>query len=487
MNFKRSTYPLNIARRIFAPALLLLVINTFSFGKSPLHIRSLRDSLKNIYISVVPSKSSVYAGEALTVSYLLHYSVPVVDPGNHFEFHFQNAYWEEYPDVEKNDSQSVDNKGVHVVLIKKLLIIPRSPGPLNIPPIFMKLKADAPADGDNFEQDKYIIKSVSGLAKIVAVLPLPADTDSLHFSGAVGSFTTAYSFTKEKKSGNVLKVKLTITGPGDLKFARLVPFRLPDGLDIYNEVSTETHTLTDANLNSKITYSFDIVANYRGDYNLDPVIFKYFDPQKSKYIKFATKVYKWEVAIGPIISKTAARLRHPAGEKKARFLYIPAVLDEADGGQYYFKSIYFELFIIAGCLIFTSGLIYAYTVKSRKANKLFYNYKKARQLAVNSINKLETASGITDKDTFSKNLIQIFKKYLADRNFVPDDDFSSGNIITSLQNHNVPESTAQNVLAFLNKHQHLRFSLNKRNELTDNQYCGMLIQIINDIDSYTHV
>lgn len=468
-----------LGKHIFLVCFFLIAFYP-SFGRSNIRHRPTftGDSSKNVFIRIVPSKSTVYAGEAFTIKYLLYSAVHVIDPQNHLEFNFKDSYWEEYPDQEQEDSTLINGKLFHSVLLKKLVVIAKNPGAFIIPAVSITLKMDAPPDANSFfGDDKLVTKKVLSDAKTINVLPLPPMTSPDFFSGAVGNFIVSGGYTATKQNPKVLKFQLTVSGTGDLKLARFKTPVLPYGIDAFDENNSEIHSLTDNGIDVKHSYSVTLIANYKGSYDIAPITFSSFNIATNRYEIFSVPHHKWNVAVGAPIPHDVLNAKNAISANPKEYLITKSGLSGSWKDRLFFGSGYFYILLGAGIFVFIAGGLYAYQLKSKKINRAFYFYKGAAKRARKSLKKLNSMSPTINEDTFSKNLIHILQNYLSDRNLIRHDDFSGTGLDLSLLDSNVPPLLKEQVFSFINKHYTIRFSVGRNSNVNRDDNCLALLQI----------
>lgn len=460
-----------------------LVGSSFSIRGIHDHTVKLKDSTKNVFIQVVTSKTKVYVGEAFTISYILYYSIPVIDPQNNIDYKFKDCYLEEYPVKEQDSIAVINGRSYHLVIIKKLLVIPQTEGILNVPAINMDLKINSPAAADDFfGGEKLVSKKISCKKKSIEVLPLPTKTESLVYSGAVGKFNLSSSFFLTDKPRNLFKIRLIISGKGNIKFTNLVAPQLPPGIEIADETNNEEHTLIGNGLNVKHTFSLDLVTIYKGHYTIPPITFLYFDPKILKYVKLTSPPYLWQVNTGALLPKSMIRTNAPLRNKVTDSLYNVINGDKIQTNGFFFNSSLYYIILIVTGLLFSSGIGYSYYIKKKKSDLAYYNYRTAFKHAFKNIKKLKSISFVTTDDIFCKSTMQIFRKYLSDVNYISLVDFSYDNIYNELQKQCISPDLLKNIFDFISKQNTIRFSVKKEEVMNRDEICSEMLQIIKDLD-----
>lgn len=116
------------------------------------------------------------------------------------------------------------------------------------------------------------------------VVPLPAGAPG-GFTGSVGSYTL--SATADKTSlaaGDAVTLTVTIKGDGEPK--TVTKPVLPDmgQFEVFDPEVATASSIQGSTLITTRTFKYVIVPHRRGDYEIGPVSFTYFDPEKKAYV-----------------------------------------------------------------------------------------------------------------------------------------------------------------------------------------------------------
>jgi hypothetical protein len=467
----------------FALAFMGCTNNLFAKNKIAGYTEKLKDSTTNGFIQVVLSKNKVYVGETVIIKYFLCSLIPIMDPQNETDFEFKNCYMEAYPDNIQTEDKLINNKIYHVTLIKKLLLIPQNNGPLNIPSISKSFKITIPADKDDFwEKEKIVVIKFSSVAKVIDVLPLPPQNDTIQFSGAVGKFTINSNFVVSKKMANTISFHLEMNGIGNMKFPNLIAPQLPKGVEIYNENNKETHELLEDGLSLKRIFSFDLVTNYRGTYTIPPIAVLFFDPSTLKYEKYITKPYKWDVEKGSPLPKWVAKVNSKPVNKLIDVLYTKLNFADTNTGKLFINTVLYYFILILSVLLILTGLAYKFIMRAKHLDPFAYNYRSARKQALKNIKKLRSRNFLKDQDSFSKDLIFILKNYLCHKNYLLFDDLYLPDTHILFQNNSMPDGVKKQVSEFVKEQYNFRFSFNDQIELNKEKSCLALSEIIKNLE-----
>lgn len=434
----------------------------------------------DVFIRAVPSSPSVYAGQVLSVRYWLYYCVPVIDADADIALKFKNCWVEEYPPVPQERTETLGGKVFRVRLLKHYLVVPELEGALQLPVLTQRYSRKAPpAPEDFFGEPRMVALRVRSHPVQVPVRALPAPPDLAGtFSNAVGSFRFRPSYRVSRKSDNLLTVRLQVTGPGDLRKIRLLPPLLPAGVDAFNSVGAEKHTLMAKGFAAEYTYSYDAVANYRGTYALPGLRVLSFDPDKGRYEVYAAPAFIWRVATGPP-PRPAARV----GNTARLGLYTKYALFQ-DQHLFLGSRTCYGLLLLAG-LFFAVGLVQAERRRARTANPGLYLARRARKMALKALDR----TALTDSqpvDVFCKRLHDILTDYLDAALGLGSKPGSLRDWPARHQDRAVPVALQQQTVRFLDALAKFRFAGGPPPAPDRRRYSDELRDLITQLDARVH-
>lgn len=127
-------------------------------------------------------------------------------------------------------------------------------------------------------------------SNVVEVLPLPANAPN-DFGGGVGKFKMQRSINvNELKQGEVVQMKVTISGAGNLQHIDVPEIKLPKGVVIYGDPEVEEkfhYGLRGAEGKVHFTYNLQLID--AGVLRLPELTWSYFDPELKKYVTIREK------------------------------------------------------------------------------------------------------------------------------------------------------------------------------------------------------
>ncbi|NQV30296.1 MAG: protein BatD [Candidatus Marinimicrobia bacterium] len=286
-------------QRYFTEALRFEIISKGAKGTP------VASSSESVFLRAIPSKTNVYLGEPLTVSYKLFTKVGVY---NYQVEKLPDAvgFWaEEIPQTTQPRlvSEVIDGVRYNTAILKTVLYYPTRSGELLIDPIQSELEIEVKSTqrgqsrfNDPFFNDPFFNGSrkatknfLSNPLKIkVKELPEPRPEN---FSGAVGSFQLKAGLdTNAVFANDAVGLSINLSGSGNFKALQLPEPKLPDGIDIFKPERTESISIKNMRHSGSKKSTYLLVPRNSGEVLIDPIEFTYFDLRANKYI---TKSSGW--------------------------------------------------------------------------------------------------------------------------------------------------------------------------------------------------
>ncbi len=286
---------------------------TFKHDNVNIKVLSQQRQAKEIFMMAIPSKTTVFAGEGIDVTYYLYYrhnlrSIDIV----------------KFPDLKKfikrfyqaeNKEETVTYQGV---IYKRrpqysARIYPTSPGNYSIDPIRLKV-GYLVTQGRNdpfrnfgvfgFQNVKMKSKSISSRKVDVKVIALPSEGVPPSFTGLVGKHTVSFNMPKNRFVVNeAMEARLVIQGDGALETF--------DSPLLYSDPSIEqfdTKSNFDIIKGNGARKSFDYTYLARAPFNIKsfPLKLAFFDPEKASY--YETEVLLPEIKAAGMSSSGVSSL-----------------------------------------------------------------------------------------------------------------------------------------------------------------------------------
>jgi hypothetical protein len=244
----------------------------------------------NLYLIADISKTNPYVNEPITVVYKLYFSNNIgISNFRELNKPKYNDFWSQNIEIKQLTAEEGMFKGerYRYIVLKKAVLYPQKSGKLTIEPLSLDIDVQLPTNRRDVFGRVVIAddsKRVSAGAKVINVRALPEVGKPIDFSGAVGNFDFKVVPTKTSlKNGESLDLLVSVTGKGNMKLFSLPKPAVPNALEMYDAVHTEKLNTSLAGTSGKISDSYTIIPQYKGNYPVKPMQFSYFDLGSGKY------------------------------------------------------------------------------------------------------------------------------------------------------------------------------------------------------------
>jgi hypothetical protein len=261
----------------------------------------------NLYLVADISNTNPYVNQPITVVYKLYFSFNIgITKWNELGKPKYNDFWSQNIDIKQLVAEEGMFKGerYRYVVLRKTVLYPQKSGKLVIEPLSLDIDVQLPTNRRDMFGRVIITdgnKRVSAGAKTINVKALPEAGKPLDFSGAVGRFDfKAIPSKTTLKNGESLDLVLSVTGTGNLKLFTLPKPEVPNALEMYDAVHDEKINTPLSGMNGKISDSYTIIPQYKGDYVIKPMHFSYFDLGSGTYKTISSSEIKINVLDGPM-------------------------------------------------------------------------------------------------------------------------------------------------------------------------------------------
>jgi hypothetical protein len=243
---------------------------------------SKRNLQQSIFGIIQKSKSKFYEGEAVVLQAKVYSKLNINMLEGYQSFEVEGGA--ESKEIEKTtrllmNRENINGQNYLTFNYGKMVVYPAMTGKLRIKPFEMTLQYD---NGGIFSDQLNFISN----ANLIEVMPLPNNAPN-DFVGAVGTFDLEQEIEKKNlKKGDVFKVKLILSGIGNLHNTDKLNLKLPKGISLYGDPEVkEKIKFTENGAEGKIVYTFHLQINKNGIIELPAFTCSYFDPSKKKYIQ----------------------------------------------------------------------------------------------------------------------------------------------------------------------------------------------------------
>jgi hypothetical protein len=404
---------------------------------------------KNVFCNISISKSKVYIGEPLLITYKLYSRYTQIQDYD-IKLGTQKGVWsQEIPAGKQGwDAYEETVGGVRYMVypIKKEIVYPQVSGKIKLEPFDMMVVARV----NFFESQRFDAVSNS---PTIEVLPTPANAPE-GFSNAVGKFKLEASINKDEvdvNDGIDLKVKLT--GSGNIKLIEPLKFEFPQDFEVYDPEVSDKSSVNVNGMSGSKEYKYLIIPRHSGEYTIAPVSFAYFDPETKNYIRLETPEFKIKVRKGEgeeassggiVTTKTDVEIL----DKDIRFIKnyngLTSENDFFTGSALYYSGI-----SLPPLALFV--LLFIRRKKEKEYDPVAEKTKQAGKKVIKQLSKAQQLLAAQNKDDFYTELLKGISQYYIDKFNKEMSEFNRSSIQQHLSQLSVSQATITGFIDVIEK------------------------------------
>ena len=435
-----------------------------------------------LFVRAIVSKSKAYEQEAILLTYKIYASPELYVTGFQGKLPVLNSFHIQELEPDRNQqSEYLNGKPYNTAVWRQYVLYPQSNGSIEIPSI----KCEATVSVQNGYMDPFGMfpRSTTELRELqtnsleVEVIPLP--TPPSNFYGAVGDFNLSSSINKRKfKSGDILSLKLNITGVGNLKLIETPTVEFPSNFETYDSKVNEDYELTASGHEGSKTFEFHAVPKNGGKYTIAPVEFTYFDPTSQSYKTLKSQSYEIDVTADP--NQT---YQNEVDELEKDIKHIK--LGDVELRQDHYKRLYSWKWITAyaiSSLLFI--LLYIGLHRKFSLNSTSPSNKRriASKLVMRQLEKSRELMAAGKEKEFHIELLNALYSFPKNKLNITNEEFNKENVRQILENQGVSTSVIDEYMALVDECEFTRYSSGASNSTMDSYY-NKAIDIISKLEN----
>ncbi|MBD3234518.1 MAG: hypothetical protein GF315_12405 [candidate division Zixibacteria bacterium] len=427
-----------------------------------------------LFITAELNKRKAYVNEQVILTFKFYQAIRI--RGNpELEKPSFDGFWIEDLPPQKKYYEHIDGTRYYVVEIKTALF-PTSPGEKEIDPFKLTIMPDEfstffgrdPFDAF-FNRRKPSQPEVLYSNRLkLDVKPLPVENKPANFTGAVGQFSLrAAPDVVEVEVNEPINYTITITGSGNIKAVDRPELNVPPEFRSYPSNASENINKNNYRLGGTRVFEEVLIPKSPGTFELSPVRFSYFDPDKEKYIRMESKSYSFKVNPSSVAESENGlpSAIQDIGTSVKDLRYLKTDLSVKQSRVVYYNSPVF--WVLQALPIFAVfGVLALRKRKDKMEGDIAYARSKRAKAVANKVLKSarEYLNG-DDQRQFYQAISKALTGYIADKLSVSASGLTTDTLKESL-NGKVPESTIKESLEILRTCDFYRFA---SIEDTDNQ------------------
>lgn len=420
------------------------------------------------------SRSAVYKGEPIRASLTL-YTRAGIAGFEDVKLPSFNGFWsQELPtDNYQAKRETLDGKVYDSQIIKEWLLYPQQSGTLSIEPADITAVAQVvmrtnrnfdPFFGGGAEVYNVKRKLTTGQVN-VAVKDLPAGAPA-SFNGAVGKFTmSATQPSTQLKANSAATYTVKISGTGNLTFLQTPKLTLPSSFELYNVRQTESIQTSVNGTSGYKQFEYPFIARAEGEYDIEPIEFTFFSPEKEGYVTLSTDALKVNVApdgsagaVTPqqIITGTSKEGVRQLGSD-IRFIKLGKAQLNSSVAPLMMSSTYFMLLALIVVLFVGLYLLLSKMIKDSKNTVLLRN-RRANKVAVQRFRQAEKYMREMNRHAFYEEMLRALWGYMSDKLNIPVSNLTKEGIREELQRRGCPQQDAQHFTEIITRCDEAQYS-----------------------------
>ena len=397
---------------------------------------------QNIFLRVIPTKTTVYQGEQLTLTYKLYYRLNLENIMAEKMPAYDGFLSEEYK-LDENRQPTVERyngREYYTQEFKRTTLFPTKSGKFAINPLEFSGVADVvvyvnmgPFKMPEYQQ--YEFKSKSNTVN-VDVLPLPEKNKPATFSGAVGTFSFNAKYDKTKvKVDEPISLKIVYTGTGNLKLITPPKLEFPEEFEAYEPKIKDDYESNGTVVTGSKSFEYILVPQDGGKYKLPKYDFAYFDLDKKDYVKFTLPETEIEVEGKAKLSQNVLNFFKREKQDKPKGIY--GIKQQYVSSTIFTGSTGFWALTTAPLFLLLIGFLLRKRDYSER-ELIMLRRKKANKIALRKMATAKKLMQQKNEQAFYNEVIRALWEYLSDKLYIPQSELSKENIAEKLNLKNIP-------------------------------------------------
>ncbi len=422
----------------------------------------------DLFIKVSASKQRVREQEPILLTYKVYTLVGLTQLNGKMA-DLKSFYTREVPLPQEKHFQveQFNGRPYRTVTWQQYVMFPQATGKLEIPSItYDGIVVQQNRNIDPFEAffnggSGYVEvkKKITAPGITIDVEPLPARPKN--FSGGVGSFNITAQLEKtEVKANDPVKLRVIVSGVGNMKLLKQPEVKFPKDFDSYDAKVTDKTKLTTQGLEGSIIYDFLAVPRHQGEYEIPAIEDVYFDTKSGAYKTVKTEGFTLHVAKGSG-QNTVASFN---GQEDVKLLnsdihYIKTgSTPQRAVGEYFFASRGYWVAMAVLLLGFVSLFVIFRRRAIENANVVKQRAGKANKVAKKRLRKAASLMKGGQDGQFYDEVLRALWGYVGDKLNMPVEQLSRDNISQQLSERGIDELTLQQFIGALDECEYARYA-----------------------------
>ena len=421
----------------------------------------------DLFIKVTASKQHVREQEPILLTYKVYTLVGLTQLNGKMA-DLKSFYSREVPLPQEKQFhiENLNGKAYRTVTWQQYVVFPQTTGKLEIPSItYEGIVVQQNRNVDPFEAffnggSGYVEvkKQIKAPGITIQVDPLPQRPAG--FSGGVGRYSISAQLDKnEVKANDPVKLRVVVTGVGNMKLLKQPEVKFPKDFDHYDAKVTDKTQLTTSGLEGSITYDFLAVPRHQGDYEIPAIEYIYFDTQANAYKTVKTEPFQLHVEKGSGSSSSTYTGQEDVKQLYSDIHYIKTGDTRQRGvDEFFFASTEYWVSLALLLLGFISLFIIFRQRAIENADIVKQRAGKANKVASKRLKKAAKLMAGGKQNEFYDEVLRALWGYVGDKLNMPVEQLSRENISQQLESRNVSSETISQFIGALDECEFARYA-----------------------------
>jgi hypothetical protein len=377
------------------------------------------------FVKAEVAQKEVFVGQQVKLQYKLYTRINIDNINVLKESEYPGFYVSE---LLKFDSQVkreiINGMQYYTKVLKQVALFPQQAGQLVVEPMQLQLgiadeRGRSPFGSFFYSQPLKRISVATNKIEVTAK-SLPSNIPN-DFVGAVGSYKFKATVNQtDLSTDDLIVLKVTIDGTGDIKRITAPEFEFPSEFEVYPPKITEDNSLEiNGNIYGKKVIEYLFLPRHPGSYEINPSI-SYFDPSQGAYIQKKDGPIIFEIKPGINYQKSLAEISIPDdtenNKKKLAIKPIKTNIQANREGILVWGSPAFYLVGFSPFLALLLLIMYKFSAaNASKENGAGLKKRKARQMAEKRLSEAKEHLKKGEGHLFYKSITNAMLGYLADK------------------------------------------------------------------------
>ena len=413
---------------------------------------------QNLMVRTQLSKTNVYKGEQVVVSFVLYSRYNNIDLGE-MDFPTLAGFWtEDFPDQQTSwepTLEVINGMQYRKAILRQQVIFPQRLGTLEIEP----LSLSANVNRSFFNPGENI--TVRSNAPKLQVKALPEGAPE-SFNGAVGTFDFSATVDKsEAKANEAINLKVKVTGAGNLRLIDEPDFKFPEDFEVYDPETDDRISVTNGGVRGSRSFQYLIIPRYPGEYTIPELEFSFFNSSTGKYQTAKAGPFEFKISddAGNVPTAGAPRAKNIVEQSGLDIRYIITDANVLAGPRSQFFGT--PLFWAGTAGPFAILFIFLIYRRRKEALDKDVRGKKKRgagRMAHKRLKAAQAALKSGDSQVFYQEIFKALYGYLGDKLGIPIGQLSRQRILTELERSGVNEAAVNDVTYVIDTCETARFA-----------------------------